>query len=102
MITTATLRDATGWDALVREIGLVGLVRHGLRHTALTCMADAGVDLHILQRVAGHQDPGVTSRYLHPDAQAMLDAGTAFSAWWSGTGPAQPALGVIQGGSHGA
>ena len=60
VITTATLRDATGWDALVTELGQPGLVRHGLRHTALTWMADAGVDLHILQRVAGHQDPAVT------------------------------------------
>ena len=42
-------------------------------------MADAGVELHLLQRVAGHQDPAVTSRYLHPDTQAVLDAGTAFS-----------------------
>ena len=61
-------------------------------------MADAGVELHMLQRVAGHQDPAVTSRYLHPDTQAMLDAGTVFSAWWSGTGPAQPTLGVVRGG----
>jgi hypothetical protein len=37
-------------------------------------MADAGIDLHILQRVAGHQDPAVTARYLHPDVQAMLYA----------------------------
>ena len=59
-----------------------GLVRHGLRHTALTWMADAGVDLHMLQRVAGHQDPAVTARYLHPDTRAVLDAGSAFSAWW--------------------
>jgi len=66
VITTATLRDATGWDALVTELGQPGLVRHGLRHTALTWMADAGIDLHILQRVAGHQDPAVTARYLHP------------------------------------
>jgi hypothetical protein len=43
-------------------------------------MVDAGVELHILQRVAGHQDPAVTARCLHPDVQAMLDAGTAFSA----------------------
>jgi integrase len=50
VITTATLRDATGWDALVTELGQPGLVRHGLRHTALTWMADAGIDLHILQR----------------------------------------------------
>ena len=88
VITTATLRDATRWDDVVREIGQPGLVRHGLRHTALTWMADAGVELHILQRVAGHQDPAVTSRYLHPDVQAMLDAGAAFSAWWSRWSPA--------------
>jgi integrase len=98
VITTATLRDATNWDQLVRDLGHPGLVRHGLRHTALTWMADAGVELHILQRVAGHQDPAVTSRYLHPDTQAVLDAGTAFSAWWSGTGPEKPALGIVQGG----
>ena len=60
------------------------------------------VDLHILHRVAGHLDPAVTSRYLRPDAQAMLDAGTVFSAWWSGTGPAQPTLGVVRGGQAGA
>ena len=77
---------------------LTGLARDGLRHTALTWMADAGVELHILQCVAGHQDPAVTSRYLHPDQQSMLDAGAAFSAWWSVSGPSSPALGVIQGG----
>ena len=75
VITTATLRDATRWDELVDDLGLAGLVRHGLRHTALTWTADAGVELHLLQRVAGHQDPAVTSRYLHPDHQAVLDAG---------------------------
>lgn len=73
LITTATLRDATHWDSLVREIGQTGLVCHWLRHTALTWMADARVELHILQRVAGHQDPAVTSRYLHLDTQG--DAG---------------------------
>ena len=49
------------------ELGLAGLVRHGLRHTALTWMADSGVPLYVLQRVAGHQDPAVTARYLHPE-----------------------------------
>jgi integrase len=87
VITTATLRDATGWDTLVRDLGLPGLVRHGLRHTALTWMADAGVDLHLLQRVAGHQDPAVTAGYLHPDTTAVLAAGNAFSDWWSRIGP---------------
>lgn len=98
VITTATLRDATDWDATVSKLGLTGLVRHGLRHTALTWMADAGVELHLLQRVAGHQDPAVTARYLHPDQQAILDAGTAFSTWWAKTGPRSETLTVVRGG----
>ena len=77
VITTATLRDATGWDTLVAEPASLDWYVT-VCATAVTWMADAGVELHILQRVAGHQDPAVTSRYLHPDVQAMLDAGTAF------------------------
>src|SRR4051794_10643640 len=69
VVTTATLRDATKWDQIVAELGLDGLVRHGLRHIAVTWMADAGVELHLLQRVAVHQDPAVTSGYLHPDVR---------------------------------
>jgi hypothetical protein len=30
-------------------------------------MADAGVDLHIVRRAAGHQDRAVRAGYLHPD-----------------------------------
>ena len=89
VITTATLRDATGWDALVTELGQGGPGHHSLRHTALALMADVGIDLHILQRVASHQDPAVTARYLHPDVQAVLDAGAAFSAGWSGAAGAR-------------
>ncbi|MGW2091504.1 tyrosine-type recombinase/integrase [Promicromonospora sukumoe] len=70
-ITTATLRDATNWDTHVTDLGIAGLIRHGLRHTALTWMADSGVLLHVLQRVAGHQDSAMTPRYLHPDHRAL-------------------------------
>ena len=86
VITTATMRDATSWERLVIDLGLAGLVRHGLRHTALTWMADSGVPLYVLQRVAGHQDPAVTARYLHPDTAALTEAGSAFSAWWGLSG----------------
>lgn len=70
----------------MKDLGIAGLVRHGLRHTALTWMADSGVPLHVLQRVAGHQDPAMTARYLHPDHRALLDAGATFGAWWSQSG----------------
>ena len=83
---------------MVDDLGLAGLVRHGLRHTALTWMADAGVELRLLQRVAGHQDPAVTSRYLHPDHQAVLDVGAAYSRWWAQSGPDSPALRLVEDG----
>jgi integrase len=92
VITTATLRDATKWDQLVTDLGMPGLVRHGLRHTALTWMADSGVPLYVLQRVAGHQDPAVTARYLHPDMATLTEAGSAFSAWWGQSGDKTPAV----------
>ena len=77
------------------QLGLVGLVRRGLRHTALTWMADSGVPLYVLQRVAGHQDPAVTGRYLHPDSDALIQAGTAFSTWWAQTGPKEQTSAAI-------
>ena len=61
-------------------------------------MVDAGVDLHILQRVADHQDPAVTARCLHPDVQAMLDAQRFRPSVRSWSRAA--ALGVIEGGKN--
>jgi hypothetical protein len=47
-------RDGLGRSGT--ELGQAGLFRRGLEHTALTWMAAAGVELHILQRVAGHRE----------------------------------------------
>lgn len=74
-ITTATLRDATSWDEVVAKLGYEHLKRHGLRHTGLTWMADAGVPLHSLRKIAGHGSITTTQRYLHPDRQSVADAG---------------------------
>lgn len=83
-ITTAILRDATHWDEVVRELGYEHLVRHDLRHTGLTWMADAGVPVHVLQKIAGHASLSTTQRYLHPDRRAIEEAGQALSAHLSG------------------
>jgi integrase len=53
-ITTAVLRDATHWDEVVTKLGYGYLRRHDPRHTGLTWMADAGVPVHVLQKIAGH------------------------------------------------
>ncbi|MEW1914493.1 site-specific integrase [Kitasatospora sp. NPDC085895] len=79
-ITTAVLRDATHWDEVVVELGFEHLRRHDLRHTGLTWMADAGVPLHVLRKIAGHGSLTTTQRYLHPDRRSIELAGEALSA----------------------
>lgn len=79
-ISTAVLRDATHWDEVVTELGYEHLRRHDLRHTGLTWMADAGVPVHVLRKIAGHGSLSTTQRYLHPDRQSFEDAGVALSA----------------------
>jgi integrase len=80
-VTTAVLRDATHWDEVVTALGYGYLRRHGLRHTGLTWMADAGVPVHVLRKIAGHGSLTTTQRYLHPDHRAITDAGVALSAY---------------------
>jgi site-specific recombinase XerD len=43
-------------------------------------MADAGVPLHHLRKIAGHGSLTTTQRYLHPDQQAVTEAGHLLSA----------------------
>jgi integrase len=78
-ISTAVLRDATHWDTVVGTIGFEHLRRHDLRHTGLTWMADAGVPVHHLRKIAGHGSLTTTQRYLHPDKQSITDAGVLLS-----------------------
>ncbi|WP_219462987.1 tyrosine-type recombinase/integrase [Nonomuraea rhizosphaerae] len=90
-ISTAVLRDATHWDQVVAGLGYEHLRRHDLRHTGLTWMADAGVPMHVLRKIAGHGSLSTTQRYLHPDNAALHAAGNALSAHltgrWSQSGP---------------
>lgn len=79
-ISTAVLRDATHWDEVVVKLGYEHLRRHDLRHTGLTWMADAGVPLHVLRKIAGHGSLTTTQRYLHPDKRSVELAGAALSA----------------------
>ena len=72
-----------GGDAL----GYEHLRRHDLRHTGLTWMADAGVPVHVLRKIAGHGSLSTTQRYLHPDDQTITDAGDALSAHIRCAGP---------------
>ncbi|MEU5407443.1 site-specific integrase [Nocardia asteroides] len=79
-IQTGVLQKATHWDEVVTRLGYEHLRRHDLRHTGLTWFADAGVPLHRLQQIAGHTDPRITQRYLHPDIVALQKDGDMLSA----------------------
>lgn len=78
-ISTAVLRDATSWDEVVTTLGYEHLRRHDLRHTGLTWMADAGVPVHHLRKIAGHGSLTTTQRYLHPDHGSVSNAAALLS-----------------------
>jgi hypothetical protein len=69
------LHDATHWDEVVTALGYEHLRRHDLRHTGLSWMAEAGVPVHVLRKIAGHGSLTTTQRYLHPDRQSIDAAG---------------------------
>jgi integrase len=76
---------------VVAAQGYEFLLRHGLRHTGLTWMADAGVPVHVLRKIAGHGSLSTTQRYLHPSLQFVTSASEALQAHltpgWSTNGP---------------
>jgi integrase len=95
-ISTAVLRDATHWDEVVTKLGFEHLRRHDLRHTGLTWLADAGVPVHVLRKIAGHGSLTTTQRYLHPDQHSIDDAGIALSAHLQAPrSPSGPRLRVV-------
>src|SRR5205807_7719413 len=49
-------------------------VLYTLRHTFLTRLGASGCDVWTLARIAGHSSIGISSRYVHPSEDAVLDA----------------------------
>lgn len=73
------------------ELGYEQLRRHDLRHTGLTWLADAGVKVHDLRRIAGHGSLNTTQRYLHSNSEAITEAGKLLSKHLART-PACPQM----------
>ena len=72
------------------------LRRHDLRHTGLTWMADPGVPVQVLRKIAGHGSLTTTQRYLHPDRQSIDAACVALSSHLSARrSPNGPRLRVV-------
>ncbi len=52
------------------------VVRHTLRHTAITHLVQAGVDLPTVKRISGHKTLAMVERYAHANGehiQAAMD-----------------------------
>ena len=52
------------------------VVRHTLRHTAITHLVQAGVDLPTVKRISGHKTLAMVERYAHANdehIQAAMD-----------------------------
>ena len=62
-------------DRLVEKIKLKGRFRlYDLRHTALTRLAESDADAFAIQKIAGHSDIRITSRYVHPTPEHIQRA----------------------------
>ena len=66
------------WKRVVKAAGLdpSEVVRHTLRHTAITHLIQAGVDLPTVQKISGHKTLEMVLRYAHQNGehiQAAMD-----------------------------
>jgi integrase len=66
------------WRRIVKAAGLdpKEVVRHTLRHTAITHLVQAGVDLPTVQRISGHKSLSMVVKYSHQSGthiQAAMD-----------------------------
>jgi integrase len=50
------------------------VVRHTLRHTAITHLVQAGIDLPTVQRISGHKTLGMVLKYSHQNGEHIQSA----------------------------
>lgn len=64
------------WKRVVEAAGLdpKNVVRHTLRHTAITHLVQAGVDLPTVQRISGHKTLQMVVRYSHQNGEHIRAA----------------------------
>ena len=67
---------AKPWERIINGADLAGrhITRHTLRHTAITHLVQAGVDLPTVQRVSGHKTLQMVCRYSHQNQHHVQDA----------------------------
>lgn len=71
-------------------------VLYSLRHTFLTRLGESGCDVWTLARIAGHSSISISSRYVHPSEDAVLDAMSRLGGHKIGHSAEQPQLPAAQ------
>jgi integrase len=62
------------FKAASKRAGLVDLHFHDMRHTCFTRLVQNGVDLYVIQCLAGHKSPAMTQRYAHHSIESLRKA----------------------------
>jgi integrase/recombinase XerD len=79
-VTARGARRPLGYDAyravFIRANSRLGTnwTPHDLRHTACMRMLDAGMSLHKVQEIMGHEHLATTERYVRPRLDELIDA----------------------------
>lgn len=61
------------------------IVRHTLRHTAITHLVQANVDLPTVKRISGHKTLAMVERYSHQNGEYIQSAMTKLSERYNAT-----------------
>jgi integrase len=71
-------------------------VLYSLRHTFLTRLGESGCDVWTLARIAGHSSISISSRYVHPSEDSVLEAMSRLGGHKIGHIAKQPQLPAAQ------
>ncbi len=70
----APIRDIrAAWDGACKRAGLVGMIRHDFRRTAVRNLERAGVSRSVAMKLTGHKTEAVYRRYAITSAQDMAE-----------------------------
>ena len=62
------------WDSVRERAGLMDVRLHDLRHSFASFLVNSGCSLYEVQKILGHQNPKVTTRYAHLAQDSLLRA----------------------------
>ena len=68
------------WNRIRKELGLVGVRIHDLRHSYASFLVNSVHSLYEVQKLLGHSDPRTTMRYAHLGQAPLLAAAETVSA----------------------